>query len=158
MEDLVLKVEDSIEENILKIIEYVKQYEMGNGLTEEEVLFKYSYMNSNHLAAVISDIIEKLYGKIRGFGIDKVEYIANGRAWSHSWVKYIDYNNNHKCSYFDIFGVKSTEETNDFIALLMNGGVELHNKFESRACRYALADLWKLRFDHIKIDSGLGPV
>ena len=158
MTDLVLKVSDSIEENILKIIDFVNQYEKENGLTEEEILFKYSYLHHYHLAVVIVDILEKMYGKIRGLGIDKSEYAVNGKVWqAHSWVKYIDYENK-KATYFDIFGKKSTEETNDFISLLMNKEVELHNKYESRACRYTHADLWPLRFRHIKIDGGVGPV
>ena len=158
MEDLVLKPECGIEENILKIIDYVKQYEQQNGLSEEEVLFKYSCLHSKHLAVVILDVLDKMYGKIKGLGVAEEHCQTNGRAWqSHGWVKFIDYNN-HKCGYFDIYGRKTSEEATEFLNLLALGELELHNKYESRACRYAFADLWELRFGHIKIDEGLGPV
>ncbi len=42
MEDLVLLESNSVEENILAIIEFIKQVEREHGLSEDEIVYKYT--------------------------------------------------------------------------------------------------------------------
>ncbi len=115
MEDLVLSVNDSLEDNILAIIDFVKQVEKENGLTEEQIEHKYSCGCCAVLALeLIKENIERLFGttkELEGFAIET----GNKKINTHSYLK-LKKDLPEEDLYFDIFGKKTIKEVKKFIS------------------------------------------
>ncbi len=112
MKDLILSESNSTEENILAIIEFVKQVEREHGLSDDEIVYKYTFGLCWQLANFISRTLKFLFGikDIKEiYRIGNMEYIDH-----HVYVQYRDRKLN-RCFYFDILGKKTEREVSSFM-------------------------------------------
>ena len=138
MEDLVLPTSNTLEENVLAIIDFVKQVEREYGLSDEEIEYKYTRGSCKNLAQLaILDTLVRLFGNIRGTSVVKIEY---NRSFPHYYFKVEEKKGN---SYFyDILGKKTNKEMVDF----MNG--DYWKKYNLKVAK-SLASKKGLQFSYV---------
>lgn len=115
MEKLILPNQNATEENILRIIEYVRQVEKSKGLTDEQISYKYTHGDCNCLADLIKTLLPDV--KLKGFGS------SNGDAHSCVAIKgnpdvdeRLDRFIGEDFYYFDINGKKYYDEMCEYLA------------------------------------------
>lgn len=112
MEDLILQSSNTMEENILAIIEFVKQVEREHGLSDEEIEYKYTRGNCKNLAQLaILDTLVRLFGKIRGASVVKID--EYNISFPHYYLK-VETKKGNAC-FYDILGKKSNQEMINFM-------------------------------------------
>jgi len=115
MEDLILLTTSTMEEKILAIIEFVKQVEREHGLSEDEIIYKYTCGACFELSYyIVKGMLKYLYN----CSFEKLNacYMVGDR-------KYIDHHVYLKMKgktesedlYFDIFGKKTKQEVDGFM-------------------------------------------
>ena len=116
MKQTYLYTNDSDKVNACKIVELVKAYEREKGLTDEEIVVKYTQGYCSDLA----DAIRMSFGYCFNKEIETLMLFENetvdGLTHSHSYARIGDL-------YVDIFGAHTLEEAREFV----NSGA-LHDK------------------------------
>ena len=114
MESLTLQNSDATEENISSIIEYVKSIERDNGLTDEQITYKYTQSDCRCLATLIKHFLPDT---------ELIMFIAESPSAYEFFHFYAAINKNQnrtldfkKLKYFDINGQKDFEQAEKFVA------------------------------------------
>ena len=128
MEILYLSREIADEENIMKIIDFIRACEKENNLSNEEIDYKYTHGYCGELARLIKTIFEKCLDKkiyIKTFNTAlelKDEVVYNTHLYVSPQVK-CEKRAEHKSAkdlltryYFDIFGKKTETEVEEFLS------------------------------------------
>lgn len=114
MQVLVLNRADQLEDNILAIIDFVKRVEKEHGLTDEQIIVKYTCRYCSVLAC---DFVVKTLHSLLGVEEDEVDAslqkVATRKAAHHYYVELKQ--RGKKPVYFDILGKKSLEEMQNFV-------------------------------------------
>ena len=114
MKELILSADDSLEENVLKIIEFVKLVEKYEGLTDEQIVHKYTCGSCGNLALrLVKPTLERLFGEV-----EELEGVTFDTGYAqvpkHTYLKLK--RENQEDLYFDIFGVKTLKQVEEFLA------------------------------------------
>ena len=114
MEDLILTFENGLEDCIIKIIEFVKQVEREQGLTDEQIVHKYTCGSCGNLALrLVKPTLERLFGEV-----EELEGVTFDTCYAqvpkHTYLKLK--RENQEDLYFDIFGVKTLKQVEEFLA------------------------------------------
>ncbi len=109
MEDLYLSKFDSDKTNACKIVEFVKAYEKEQGLSEEDIMVKYTQAYCSTLA----DAIRMVFGAYLDKVIDTKTFFSkeasSDRVTSHTYAEL------GEDVYVDIFGAHDEKDVEEFV-------------------------------------------
>jgi len=114
MEKLILNKNDSIQDNILKIIEHVKKQERNNGLTDEQISYKYIHGDCSVLVNIIKQIYPEAQEVLFGEG-EYGHFCVSIKGNPAEDSKLEDFHMEDRY-YFDINGRKYFDEMREFIS------------------------------------------
>ena len=113
MENLTLQNNEATKENILAIIEYVKSVERNNGLTDEQIIHKYTQSDCRCLASLITYILPDT---------ELIMFLADSPSAYEFFHYYAAINKNkskntnfENLEYFDINGKKDFKKAEKFV-------------------------------------------
>ena len=107
MENLVLDEKDDLGSNVLKIIEFVKQVERERGLTDEEMVYKYTHGHCWVLATCVVETINRIFGEVKE--VQEQSFAKFNTHW------YVEVKTNEGEFYYDICGKKTKEEVEAYM-------------------------------------------
>ena len=155
MEDLILTKQNSMEENILAIINFVKKVEAKNGLSKDQIVYKYTCGLCEDLAYnIIYTTLRKLFGNVKGLGC--ICLYPNCEQINYHWLVKLDKPYFKKELYFDITGKKTKKEIEEYLKsdfwdcqYTQPWLKSFNNKYTSFATDYVKAECKK----HIKLQA-----
>ncbi len=113
MQELILSKDSKLEDNIFAIIGFIKELERENGLTDEEIVHKYTCGHCCELALdIMKATMDRLYGnveEISGYTVDT----GDKRFPTHTYLK-LKRSPDAEDIYFDIMGAKTIGEIDKF--------------------------------------------
>ena len=113
MENLILPATNTIEQNVLAIIEFVKQVEREHGLSEEQIIHKYTCGYCGFLVDVVIKTLDKLFGTIKEIKKCTRNINYNDELCYHCYLCLKTAKG--KSFYYDILGKKTKKQMLSFV-------------------------------------------
>ena len=122
MNKLILKNNEPTAENVLSLIEIIKQIELGNGLTEKQIIEKYTHNDCLCLATMINYVLPAT--KMVMLVVDEDSFHCFVCADLKERINALPQNKYTKLAYFDINGKMSFEQACEYVCLEFNADTQ----------------------------------
>ena len=115
MDKLYLSPYDSDEMNVLKIIEYIRKSDVSQGLTDEQIDYKYTH----GFCADLAFLIERVFSKVLGIKVESKQFdvVEKGDAGDKAIDShfYVEYATEKGKGYADILGVMEIDKIQEWL-------------------------------------------